>query len=65
MADLTLDDLDRIYGQPKPVTKAKSLDHIDKYGRRFLALSPFCVISAAEITQNGDRARNRRPYLSI
>jgi len=48
MTDLTLDDLDRIYGQPKPTTKAKSLDHIDKYGRRFLALSPFCVISAAD-----------------
>ena len=48
MADLTVDDLDRIYGQPKPMTKAKSLDHIDKYGRRFLALSPFCVISAAD-----------------
>lgn len=47
MADLTLDDLDRIYGQPKPTTKAKSLDHVDTYGRRFLALSPFCVISAA------------------
>ena len=48
MADLTLDDLDRIYGQPKPTTKAKSLDHVDKYGRQFLALSPFCVISAAD-----------------
>lgn len=47
MADLTLDDLDRIYGQPKPTTKAKSLDHVDTYGRRFMALSPFCVISAA------------------
>ncbi|MFZ5670338.1 MAG: MSMEG_1061 family FMN-dependent PPOX-type flavoprotein [Pseudomonadota bacterium] len=48
MADLTLDDLDRIYGQPKPTTKAKSLDHIDRWGRRFLALSPFCVIAAAD-----------------
>lgn len=47
MSDLTLDDLDRIYGQPHPTTRAKSLDHIDKYGRRFLGLSPFCVISAA------------------
>jgi len=47
VTDLTLDDLDRIYGQPKPTTKAKSLDHVDKYGRQFLALSPFCVISAA------------------
>jgi len=47
MTALTLDDLDRIYGQPHPATKAKSLDHIDKYGRQFLALSPFCVISAA------------------
>ncbi len=48
MTDLTLDDLDRIYGQPKLTTRAKSLDHVDKYGRQFLALSPFCVISAAD-----------------
>ena len=54
MTDLTLDDLDRIYGQPKPMTKAKSLDHIDKYGRQFLALSPFCVISAADAEGNMD-----------
>jgi len=47
MTDLTLDDLDSLYGQPHPTTKAKSLDHVDKYGRQFLALSPFCVISAA------------------
>lgn len=48
MTDLTLEDLDRLYGQPKPTTKAKSLDHVDGYGRRFIALSPFCVISAAD-----------------
>lgn len=47
MTDLTLEDLDRIYEQPKPTTKAKSLDHVDRYGRRFIGLSPFCVISAA------------------
>jgi PPOX class probable FMN-dependent enzyme len=47
MTDLNLDDLDRIYGQPHPTTKAKSLDHVDKWGRRFVGLSPFCVISAA------------------
>lgn len=47
MTDLTLDDLDRIYGQPHPMTKAKSLDHVDKWGRKFIALSPFCVVSAA------------------
>lgn len=47
MTDLTLDDLDRIYGQPHPHTKAKALDHVDKWGRRFVGLSPFCVISAA------------------
>ncbi|MES2034408.1 MAG: MSMEG_1061 family FMN-dependent PPOX-type flavoprotein [Pseudomonadota bacterium] len=47
MTTLDLDGLDRLYGQPKPTTKAKSLDHVDKYGRQFLSLSPFCVISAA------------------
>lgn len=54
MTDLTLDDLDRIYGQPHPTTKAKSLDHVDKWGRRFIALSPFCVISAADADGNMD-----------
>lgn len=47
MTDLTLDDLDRIYGQPHPHTKAKALNHVDRWGRRFVELSPFCVISAA------------------
>ena len=47
MADLTLDDLDRIYGQPKPTTRAKTLDHVDRYGRKFIGLSPLCIISAA------------------
>ncbi len=47
MNALSLDDLDRIYGQPKGPAKAKALDHVDRYGRRFIALSPFCVISAA------------------
>lgn len=47
MTDLTLDDLNRIYGQPKPTTKAKSLDHVEKYGRQFIALSPCSARSAA------------------
>lgn len=47
MTSLGLDDLDRIYGQPHSTTKAKSLDHVDKWGRRYVELSPFCVISAA------------------
>lgn len=47
MSDLTLEDLDRLYGQPRPVTKAKSLDHVDQWGRRFVALAPFCVTAAA------------------
>lgn len=48
MTNLNPADLDRIYGQPHPATKAKALDHVDKYGRQFIALSPFCVISAAD-----------------
>lgn len=54
MTTLTLGDLNRIHSQPKPTTKAKSLDHIDKYGRRFRALSPFCVIPAADAAGSMD-----------
>lgn len=37
-------DLDRLYAAPKPATQAKVIDHIEKHARRFIALSPFCVI---------------------
>ena len=47
MGDLTLADLDTLYRQPPPLVKQKSLDHVDRHGRAFIGLSPFCVVSAA------------------
>jgi PPOX class probable FMN-dependent enzyme len=47
VGDLTLADLDTLYRQPPSLVKQKSLDHVDKHGRAFIGLSPFCVISAA------------------
>ena len=44
---MDLADLDAHYKPPKPTTVQKSLDHVDRYGRAFVGLSPFCVISAA------------------
>jgi PPOX class probable FMN-dependent enzyme len=47
VTELTLDDLDRLYKPMSPIVKAKVLDRIDANGARFIALSPFCVVSAA------------------
>ena len=47
MKTMTLADLDAHYQPPKPTTLQKSLDHVDRWGRDYMARSPFCVISAA------------------
>ncbi len=40
-------DLDRLYRPTAPMARDKTLDHVDRHGRRFVSLSPFCVIAAA------------------
>lgn len=47
MKTLELADLDRIYKQPGKLVLDKSLSAVDKHGRAFIGLSPFCVISSA------------------
>lgn len=47
MSKLDLDGLNKLYRQPHPLVVAKTLDHIERHGRRFIELSPFCVISSA------------------
>jgi len=47
MTRIALEDLDRIYAQPKPRTKAKVIDHIDRHAARFIELSPFCILASA------------------
>lgn len=47
MKTLDLADLDRIYGPPGKLVIDKALVQVEKHGRSFIALSPFCVVSAA------------------
>ncbi|WP_310542333.1 MSMEG_1061 family FMN-dependent PPOX-type flavoprotein [Phenylobacterium sp.] len=47
MKTLELADLDQIYRQPGKLVIDKALATVDKHGRSFIALSPFCVVSSA------------------
>ncbi len=40
-------ELRTVYGEPSPRSQQKVLDHLDRHCRRFIALSPFCVLSTA------------------
>ena len=46
-ADLTLEDLDRLYKPAHPLIKAKAMPRIDRHGARFIQLSPFCMVASA------------------
>lgn len=48
MTDVTLEGLDTLYRKPHPLVVAKTLDHVEPHSRRFIATSPFCVISSAD-----------------
>lgn len=47
MSDLALNDLEQLYKPPGKLVIQKVFPRVDKHGARFIALSPFCVISAA------------------
>ncbi|WP_332770210.1 MSMEG_1061 family FMN-dependent PPOX-type flavoprotein [Phenylobacterium sp.] len=47
MKTLDLADLDRIYRPPGKLVLEKALPHVEKHGKSFIALSPFCVVSSA------------------
>ncbi|MFD3265040.1 MSMEG_1061 family FMN-dependent PPOX-type flavoprotein [Phenylobacterium ferrooxidans] len=47
MRTLELADLDQIYRQPGKLVIDKALTTVDRHGRSFIALSPFCVVSSA------------------
>ncbi len=53
-------ELRTVYGEPSDRSKQKVLDHLDRHCRRFIALSPFCVLSTAgadgraEVSPRGD-----------
>jgi uncharacterized protein len=47
MKTLELSELDRLYRPPGKLVIDKVLNLVEKHGRSFIALSPFCVISSA------------------
>ena len=47
MKTLELADLDQIYRRPGKLVIDKALEVVDKHGKSFVALSPFCVVSSA------------------
>ena len=47
MKPLDLAGLDQLYRQPGKLVLDKVLDHVEKHGRAFIGLSPFCVVSSA------------------
>ena len=47
MKTLDLAGIDALYRQPGKLVLDKVLDHVEKHGRAFIGLSPFCVVSSA------------------
>lgn len=47
MKTLQLADIDGIYRAPGQLVLDKVLSHVERHGKSFIALSPFCVISSA------------------
>jgi PPOX class probable FMN-dependent enzyme len=44
---LQLADIDSLYRAPGQLVLDKVLGHVEKHGKSFIALSPFCVVSSA------------------
>ena len=47
MSDLAADDLATIYPKPTPRVIAKARPEIDAHGKKFIAMSPFCVLATS------------------
>lgn len=47
MTDVTLEDLDQIYPKPNPRVVAKVLPMLDEHAKKFIEMSPFCVLASA------------------
>ena len=47
MDTLSLDDLQRLYPPARERALKKQLDHLDVHAQRFIALSPYAVLSSA------------------
>ena len=42
----SIDQLWKLYEQPKERTLLKQLDHLDQHAKKFISLSPFLVLSS-------------------
>ena len=47
MTDLAASDLATIYPKPSPRVIAKARPEIDAHARKFIAMSPFCVLATS------------------
>jgi uncharacterized protein len=47
MTDLAASDLETIYAKPSPRVIAKARPEIDEHARKFIAMSPFCVLATS------------------
>ena len=47
MTDLAACDLETIYAKPSPRVIAKARPEIDEHARKFIAMSPFCVLATS------------------
>ncbi len=47
MTELAASDLDRIYQKPTPRVLAKVRPEIDAHAKKFIAMSPFCVLATS------------------
>jgi uncharacterized protein len=47
LSDLASDDLPKIYAKPSPRVIAKARPEIDSHARKFIAMSPFCVLATS------------------
>ena len=47
-------ELREVYKPPAPRAEQKVLDHLDVHSRRFIALSPFCILSSANAEGQAD-----------
>jgi uncharacterized protein len=54
VADLAASDLKTIYPQPAPRVIAKARPEIDAYAKKFIGMSPFCVLATSGSDGNVD-----------
>jgi uncharacterized protein len=47
LTELAASDLERIYQKPSPRVLAKARPEIDAHARKFIAMSPFCVLATS------------------